>query len=87
MLVGSNGIEVDGEGGWNARKHGTSELRVWLENPNRSDEKSVEVGGAGFTSSDAIRLPRLFDHMPINQNIADATLKPSSTATNSGESG
>jgi hypothetical protein len=51
---GSDGpcIKVEGEGEWNARKHGGAKRRVWRKIHIRIDEKSLEIRAAEFTTSD-----------------------------------
>lgn len=39
QLIDSNGIKVEGEGEWNARKHGGTERRVWRKIHIRIDRK------------------------------------------------
>ena len=41
LLVDSTGIKVEGEGGWNARKHGCTKRRVWRKIHIGIDEKSL----------------------------------------------
>ena len=43
---------VEGEGEWNARKHGGSKRRVWRKIHIGIDEKSLEIRAAEFTTSD-----------------------------------
>ena len=45
-------IKVEGEGAWNARKHGGSKRRVWRRIHIGIDEQTLEIRAAGFTSSD-----------------------------------
>lgn len=52
LLVDSTGIKVEGEGEWNARKHGGSKRRVWRKIHVGIDEKSLEIRAAEFTTSD-----------------------------------
>ena len=48
----ARGIKVEGEGEWNARKHGGSKRRVWRKIHIGIDEKSLEIRAAEFTTSD-----------------------------------
>ena len=76
LLVDSTGIKVEGEGEWNARKHGGSNRRVWREIHIGIDEKSLEIRAAEFTTSDvgdAPVLPELLDQIPPEQEIATVT--------------
>lgn len=54
MLVDSTGIKVEGEGEgeWNAGKHGGTKRRVWREIHVGNDEKKPEIRAAEFTTSD-----------------------------------
>jgi len=73
LLVDSTGIKVEGEGEWNARKHGGSKRRVWRKLHIGIDEKTLEIRAAEFTTSDianANMLPELLDQIPPEQEIA-----------------
>ena len=48
----ARGIRVEGEGEWNARKHGGTKRRVWRKIHIGIDEKTLEIRAAEFTSSD-----------------------------------
>ncbi|REG46473.1 DDE family transposase [Paracoccus versutus] len=52
LLVDSTGIKVEGEGEWNARKHGGTKRRIWRKIHIGIDEKSLEIRAAEFTTSD-----------------------------------
>jgi hypothetical protein len=68
-----NGIKVEGEGEWNARKHGGSKRRVWRKIHIGIDEQTLEIRAAEFTTSnigDAPMLPELLDQIPPDQEIA-----------------
>ena len=76
LLVDSTGIKVEGEGEWNARKHGGTERRVWRKIHIGIDEKSLEIRAAEFTTralGDAPMLPELLDQIPAEQEIATVT--------------
>ncbi len=76
LLVDSTGIKVEGEGEWNARKHGGAKRRVWRKIHIGIDEKSLEIRAAEFTTSDigdAPMLPELLDQIPLEQEIASVT--------------
>ena len=76
LLVDSTGIKVEGEGEWNARKHGGTNRRVWRKIHIGIDEKSLEIRAAEFTTSDigdAPMLPELLDQIPPEQEIASVT--------------
>ena len=48
----ARGIKVEGEGEWNARKHGGAKRRVWRKLHIGIDEKTLEIRAAEFTTSD-----------------------------------
>jgi hypothetical protein len=76
LLVGSTGIKVEGEGEWNARKHGGTKRRVLRKIHIGIDEKTLEIRAAEFTTSDvgdAPMLPELLDQIPPEQEIASVT--------------
>jgi hypothetical protein len=76
LLVDSTGIKVEGEGEWNARKHGGTKRRVWRKIHIGIDEKSLEIRAAEFTTNDigdAPMLPELLDQIPRDQEIATVT--------------
>ncbi|MRH22239.1 IS5 family transposase [Rhodovulum strictum] len=76
LLVDSTGIKVEGEGEWNARKHGGSKRRVWRKLHIGIDEQTLEIRATEFTSSDigdAPLLPELLDQIPPEQEIATVT--------------
>lgn len=76
LLVDSTGIKVEGEGEWNARKHGGSKRRVWRKIHIGIDEKTLEIRAAEFTTSDvgdAPVLPELLDQIAPEQEIASVT--------------
>ena len=76
LLVDSTGIKVEGEGEWNARKHGGLRRRVWRMLHIGIDEKTLEIRAAEFTTSDvgdASMLRELLDQIPPEQEIASVT--------------
>ena len=76
MLIDSTRIKVEGEGEWNARKHGGAKRRVWRKIHIGIDEKTLEIRAAEFTTSDvgdAPMLPELLDQIPPDQEIASVT--------------
>lgn len=67
LLVDSTGIKVEGEGDWNARKHGGAKRRIWRKIHIGIDEKTLEIRAAEFITSDvgdAPMLPKLLDQIP-----------------------
>lgn len=76
LSIDSTGIKVEGEGEWNARKHGGTKRRVWRKIHIAIDERTPEIRAAGFTTSDvgdAPVLPELLNQIPADQEIASVT--------------
>lgn len=76
LLIDSTGIKVEGEGEWNARKHGGPKRRVWRKIHLGIDEQTLEVRAVEITSSDvgdAPMLPELLSQIPPDQDIASVT--------------
>jgi len=76
LLIDSTGIKVEGEGEWNARKHGGTKRRVWRKIHIGIDEQTLEIRVAELTTSDvcdAPMLPELLDQIPPDQEIASVT--------------
>jgi hypothetical protein len=74
--VDSTGIKVEGEGEWNARKHGGSKRRVWRKIHMGIDEQTLEIRAVEITGSntgDAPMLPYLLNQIPRNQQIGSVT--------------
>jgi len=76
LLIDSTGIKVEGEGEWNARKHGGAKRRIWRKVHLEIDEKTLEIRAVEFTSSDigdAPILPELLGQIPPDQEIGNVT--------------
>jgi transposase len=76
LLVDSTGIKVEGEGEWNARKHGGSKRRVWRKIHLGIDERTLEVRAVEVTGShigDAPVLPDLLGQIPPGEEIGSVT--------------
>ena len=76
LLIDSTGVKVEGEGEWNARKHGSTKRRVWRKMHLRIDEETLEVRAVENTGSnigDAPILPDLIDQIPPDEEIASIT--------------
>lgn len=76
LLIDSTGIKVEGEGEWNARKHGGTKRRVWRKIHIGIDEQTLEIRAAEFKPSDigdTPMLPELLDQIPPEQEIASVT--------------
>jgi hypothetical protein len=76
LLIDSTGIKVEGEGEWNARKHGDPKRRVWRKVHLGIDEQTLEIRVVEVTSSDvgdAPMLPELLSQIAPDQEIASVT--------------
>lgn len=76
LLIDSTGIKVEGEGEWNARKHGGAKRRVWRKIHLGIDEETLEIRAVEITRSDvgdAPMLPELLDQIPPGEEIASVT--------------
>jgi len=51
LLIDSTGIKAEGEGEWNARKHGGSKRRIWRKIHIGIDEETLEVRAVEVTGS------------------------------------
>ena len=49
LLIYSTGIKVEGEGEWNARKHGGPKRRVWRKVHLGIDEQTLEIRAVEVT--------------------------------------
>lgn len=68
----STGIKAEGEGEWNARKHGDSKRRIWRKIHIGIDEETLEVRTVEVTNSnigDAPVLPDLLNQILPSQDI------------------
>jgi len=76
LLIDSTGIKAEGEGEWNARKHGGSKRRIWRKIHIGIDEETLEVRAVEVTGSnigDAPMLPELLEQIPTDQNLGSVT--------------
>ena len=76
LLIDSTGIKAEGEGEWNARKHGGSKRRIWRKVHIGIDEETLEVRAVEVTGSnigDAPILPELLDQIAIDEQIGSVT--------------
>jgi hypothetical protein len=55
LLIDSTGIKVEGEGEWNARKHGGPKRRVWRKIHIGIDEQTLEIRAVEVTQPDPSR--------------------------------
>ncbi|UWQ17725.1 IS5 family transposase [Jannaschia sp. M317] len=72
LLIDSTRIKAEGEGEWNARKHGGPKRRAWRKIHIGIDEETLEVRAVQVTSSnvgDAPMLPDLLNQIPPDQDI------------------
>ncbi|MDB4111148.1 IS5 family transposase [Yoonia sp.] len=76
LLIDSTGIKAEGEGEWNARKHGGPKRRLWRKIHIGIDEKTLEIRAIEVTSSsigDAPMLPDLLTQIPPEQELGSVT--------------
>lgn len=76
LLIDSTGIKAEGEGEWNARKHGGPKRRLWLKIHIGIDEQTLEIRAIEVTSSsigDAPILPDLLNQIPPDQELGSVT--------------
>jgi transposase len=76
LLIDSTGIKAEGEGEWNARKHGGSKRRLWRKIHLGIDERTLEIRAIEITGShvgDAPMLPELLDQIPADEEIGSVT--------------
>jgi len=76
LLVDSTGIKAEGEGEWNARKHGGSKRRLWRKIHIGIDEQTLEIRAIEVTSSsigDSPILPGLLSQIAQGQEIGSVT--------------
>ena len=76
LLIDSTGIKAEGEGEWNARKHGGPKRRIWRKIHIGIDEETLEVRAVEVTTSnvgDAPMLPELLNRTPTDQTIGSVT--------------
>ena len=76
LLIDSTGIKAEGEGDWNARKHGGSKRQTWRKIHIGIDEETLEVRAVEVTTSnvgDAPMLPELLNQIPADQTIGSVT--------------
>lgn len=76
LLIDSTGIKAEGEGEWNARKHGGPKRRLWRKLHIGVDEETLEIRAIEVTTSsigDAPMLPDLLDQIPPDQELGSVT--------------
>ena len=76
LLIDSTGIKVEGEGEWNARKHGGPKRRLWRKIHIGIDEETLEIRAVEVTSSnigDPPILPNLLGQIAPDQKIGSVT--------------
>ena len=96
LLIDSTGIKAEGEGEWNARKHGGPKRRIWRKIHIGIDEETLEVRAiegslANATGpkepvdtsnvGDAPMLPELLNQIPADQTIGSVTADGASRAS------
>jgi hypothetical protein len=76
LLIDSTGIKAEGEGEWNARKHGGPKRRIWRKIHIGIDAETMEVRAVEITGSnigDAPMLPELLNQIPADVQIGSVT--------------
>lgn len=76
LLIDSTGIKTEGEGEWNARKHGGLKRRLWRKIHIGIDEETLEIRAVEVTSSsigDAPMLPDLLNQIPADEDLGSVT--------------
>ncbi|APG46722.1 transposase, IS4 family [Phaeobacter porticola] len=76
LLIDRTGIKSEGEGEWNARKHGGAKRRIWRKIHMGIDEETLEIRAVEVTTSnigDAPMLPELIDQISPDQTIGSVT--------------
>ncbi|SUZ33338.1 hypothetical protein ROE7235_03107 [Roseibaca ekhonensis] len=76
LLIDSTGIKAEGEGEWNARKHGGAKRRLWRKIHIGVDEQTLEIRAIKITGSnvgDAPMLPELLNQIPAGVEIGSIT--------------
>jgi len=76
LLIDSTGLKAEGEGEWNARKHGGPKRRLWRKIHIGIDQETLEIRAIEVTSSsigDAPVLPDLLDQIPPDEEIGRDT--------------
>ena len=76
LLIDSTGIKAEGEGEWNARKHGGPKRRLWRKIHIGIDEQTLEIRAIEVTSrsiGDAPILPDLLNQIPPCQELGSVT--------------
>ncbi len=71
-MIDSTGIKAEGEGEWNARKHGDPKRRLWRKIHIGIDGETLELRAIEPTSSgigDESVLPDLLNQIPPDQEI------------------
>ena len=69
LLIDRTGIKVEGEGEWNARKHGGAKSRVWRKVHLGIDQEALEVRAVEVTSSDIGDAPMLPAHFHTVESV------------------
>jgi hypothetical protein len=76
LLVDSTGIKAEGEGEWNARKHGGPKRRLWRKIHIGIDKETLEIRAIEITTNsigDAPILPDLLNQIAPDQEIGSVT--------------
>lgn len=75
-MIDSTGLKAEGEGEWNARKHGGPKRRIWRDIHIGIDEETLELRAVQIITSnidDAPMLPELLNQIPEDRDIGSVT--------------
>jgi hypothetical protein len=79
LLIDGTGIKAEGEGEWNARKHGGAKRRLWRKIHIGIDEETLEIRA---NIGDPPMLPNLLDQIAPGQKIGSVTAPSHGLQTN-----
>lgn len=73
-------VKAEGEGEWNARKHGGSKKRLWRKLHLGLDEETLEVRAVGFTTSNVgepqMGWSKIMPGGPTGEVVAEFRVRP-----------
>lgn len=76
LPIDNTGIKVEGEGEWDARKHGGRKRRFWRKIHIGIDDRTLEIRAVEITGSntrDAPMLPHLLNQIPREKEVGSVT--------------
>jgi len=80
-LIDSTGVKAEGEGEWNARKHGGRKRRLWRKIHTGIDEETLEVRAVEVTTSNVGDAPMLSFHRTRTPNCGSLQVPEPSPGT------